>query len=108
MLRKFGLFLLVKNSISGCSKEEPPKDGIITFIGHHLKGGCFYAAGFHKTGFTKSRRLLTLQLAPDRMPPPVEPAEEGISVAQHTKEEYLQLRTEGKNRAQIAAEWERG
>ena len=31
--------------------------------------------------------------------------QEGIALAQHTKEAYLQLRAEGKNRAQIAAEW---
>lgn len=30
---------------------------------------------------------------------------EGTALAQHTQEEYLQLRAEGKTRAQIAAEW---
>lgn len=55
----------------------PPKDGIITYVGKHLRGGCFYAAGFRRIGASKSGMAL-LQLSPERMPPPLEPAEEGL------------------------------
>jgi len=56
---------------------EPPTDGLITYVGEHLRGGCFHAAGFRKAGHSKSGKLL-LQLTPDRFPPPLEPAEEGL------------------------------
>ena len=55
----------------------PPKNGIITYVGTHLHGGCFHAAGFKRAGQSKSGKLL-LQLVKDRMPPPLEPAEGGL------------------------------
>lgn len=55
----------------------PPAGGIITYVGQHLRGGCFHAAGFRRAGQSKSGKTL-LQLPPDRMPPPVEPGEEGL------------------------------
>lgn len=55
----------------------PPADGIITYVGQHLRGGCFHAAGFRRAGCSKSGKTL-LQLPPDRMPPPLEPGEEGL------------------------------
>lgn len=54
---------------------EPPKDGIITYVGKHLKGGTFHAAGFRKIGTSKKRGLPLLQLSRDRMPPPLQPAD---------------------------------
>lgn len=56
---------------------EPPADGMITYVGEHLRGGCFHAAGFRKAGMSKSGKLL-LQLSPDRFPPAMEPAEGGL------------------------------
>lgn len=56
---------------------EPPSDGIITYVGEHLRGGCFHAAGFQKSGSSKSGKQL-LQLRADRFPPPMEPAEAGL------------------------------
>lgn len=56
---------------------EPPKDGIITYVGKHLRGGCFHAAGFHKAGYSKKGKLL-LQLHADRFPPMMQPAENGL------------------------------
>ena len=56
---------------------DPPQDGFITYVGPHLKGGCFHAAGFHKAGQSKSGKPL-LQLARNRMPPPLEAAENGL------------------------------
>jgi len=56
---------------------EPPTDGIITYVGEHLRGGCFHAAGFRKAGMSKSGKLL-LQLSPDRFPPMMIPAEDGL------------------------------
>ncbi|BFH12748.1 hypothetical protein WJ0W_004620 [Paenibacillus melissococcoides] len=55
----------------------PPSDGIITYVGQHLRGGCFHAAGFRRAGLSKSGKTL-LQLPLDRMPPPLEPGEEGL------------------------------
>ncbi len=55
----------------------PPPDGVLTYVGKHLKGGCFHAAGFHKLGESKSGKPL-LQLSRERMPPPMEPAEDGF------------------------------
>ncbi|AYB39993.1 hypothetical protein [Brevibacillus laterosporus] len=55
----------------------PPADGIITYVGAHLKGGCFHAAGFKKAGWSKKGKLL-LQLPIDRMPPALQPAEDGL------------------------------
>jgi hypothetical protein len=48
---------------------EPPADGMITYIGKHLHGGCFHAAGFRNDGYSKSRGLLRLRLSGDRFPP---------------------------------------
>lgn len=56
---------------------EPPKDGIITYVGPHLRGGCFHAAGFQKAGQSKSGKPL-LQLSSDRFPPLLEAAEDGL------------------------------
>ncbi|MGG1598499.1 hypothetical protein [Paenibacillus naphthalenovorans] len=56
---------------------RPPKDGLITYVGEHLRGGCFYAAGFRKAGMSKSGKVL-LQLSADRFPPPLETAEDGL------------------------------
>lgn len=56
---------------------EAPKDGVITYVGSHLRGGTFHAAGFRKLGKSKNGKLL-LQLTPDRMPPPMVPAEDGL------------------------------
>jgi len=47
---------------------EPPSDGMITYVGKHLKGGCFHAAGFQKVGYSKSGKGC-LQLRADRFPP---------------------------------------
>lgn len=55
----------------------PPEDGIITYVGEHLRGGCFYAAGFRKVGKSKSGKPL-LQLTNDRLPPPLQAAEMGL------------------------------
>lgn len=55
----------------------PPKDGLITYVGEHLRGGCFHAAGFRKIGQSKSGKPL-LQLPVERMPPALEPAEVGL------------------------------
>lgn len=55
----------------------PPKDGMITYVGKHLKGGCFNAAGFVKAGISKGGKPL-LQLAPERFPPALDPAEDGL------------------------------
>ncbi len=55
----------------------PPTDGVITYVGKHLRGGCFHAAGFRKFGESKSGKPL-LQLSRERMPPPLEPAEDGF------------------------------
>lgn len=49
---------------------EPPPDGMITYVGKHLKGGCFHAAGFAKAGKSKSGKVC-LQLRADRFPPPL-------------------------------------
>ncbi|MGG4439228.1 hypothetical protein [Brevibacillus fortis] len=56
---------------------EPTKDGIITYVGKHLRGGCFHAAGLHKAGYSKNGKLL-LQLHADRFPPMMQPAENGL------------------------------
>lgn len=50
---------------------EPPPDGMITYVGQHLRGGCFHAAGFSKMGQSKSGKLL-LQLKPEKWPPALE------------------------------------
>ncbi|MGK5511757.1 hypothetical protein ACSNN5_27140 [Brevibacillus formosus] len=55
----------------------PPADGMITYVGKHLRGGCFHAAGFRKAGVSKSGKQM-LQLQTDRFPPPMEPAETGL------------------------------
>lgn len=55
----------------------PPQDGILTYVGTHLRGGCFHAAGFKAIGHSKSGKKL-LQLVPERMPPPLETAEGGL------------------------------
>lgn len=60
---------------------EPPKDGIITYVGKHLKGGTFHAAGFKKVGLSRKRGLPLLQLSRDRMPPPLQPAD--VSLFEH-------------------------
>ncbi|WHX43816.1 hypothetical protein QNH35_13910 [Bacillus pumilus] len=60
---------------------QPPKDGVITYVGKHLKGGTFHAAGFRKIGESKWNRLPLLQLTADRMPPPLQPAD--ISLFEH-------------------------
>ncbi|MCM3456574.1 hypothetical protein M3685_21985 [Heyndrickxia oleronia] len=57
---------------------KPPKDGVITYVGKHLKGGTFHAAGFRKIGESKKRKLPLLQLSNDRMPPPLEPADNSL------------------------------
>lgn len=51
---------------------DPPPEGIFTFVGHGLRGGCFHAAGFRKDGLTQDGRLC-LRLTGDRFPPPVAP-----------------------------------
>ena len=56
----------------------PPTDGIITYVGKHLRGGCFHAAGFRRIGESKTHHLPLLQLSRERMPPPMEPAEDGF------------------------------
>lgn len=56
---------------------DPPRDGVLTYVGKHLRGGCFYAAGFQRIGQSKDGKPL-LQLLPERMPPPLEPAESGL------------------------------
>ncbi|CAI8970339.1 hypothetical protein EMIT07CA2_60023 [Brevibacillus sp. IT-7CA2] len=55
----------------------PPADGMITYVGKQLRGGCFHAAGFRKAGTSKRGKQL-LQLQVDRFPPPMEPAEAGL------------------------------
>lgn len=50
----------------------PPPDGMITYLGKHLKGGCFNAAGFVKVGQSKVHGKPLLQLRTDRFPPPLE------------------------------------
>lgn len=56
---------------------DPPSGGMITYVGEHLRGGCFHAAGFRRAGRSKSGKQL-LQLSPERFPPPLEPAESGL------------------------------
>jgi hypothetical protein len=56
---------------------EPPPQGMITYVGKHLKGGCFHAAGFKKAGASKSGKPL-LQLEAQRFPPPLQAAEDGL------------------------------
>lgn len=51
---------------------DPPPVGLFTFIGAHLRGGTFFAAGFHKDGVTADGRLC-LRLSGDRFPPPLAP-----------------------------------
>lgn len=53
----------------------PPKDGIITYVGNHLKGGCFNAAGFVKVGESKKKKRPLLQLSHERLPPVICPIE---------------------------------
>ena len=54
---------------------EPPDLGMITFVDRSKTkpkkhpGYCYRVAGFEHVGHTKVRRLHTLQLLPDRMPP---------------------------------------
>lgn len=50
---------------------EPPSDGVITYVGRHLRGGCFHAAGFRRAGASQSGKA-RLQLSADRLPPPLE------------------------------------
>ena len=56
---------------------EPPPEGIITYVGERLRGGCFHAAGFKKAGKSKSGKLL-LQLPPEKFPPMLQHAEIGL------------------------------
>lgn len=56
---------------------EPPEEGMFTFIGRHLRGGCFFAAGFHKDGATADGRQC-LRLDAIRFPPPIRPAIAGL------------------------------
>lgn len=58
---------------------EPPKDGVITYVGKHLKGGCFHAAGFAKAGQSKSGKQC-LQLRTGRFPPPLEYHEKQLTL----------------------------
>lgn len=51
---------------------DPPPEGMFTFVGRHLRGGCFHAAGFRKDGTTQDGRLC-LRLSADRFPPPIAP-----------------------------------
>lgn len=51
---------------------NPPDAGMFTFIGPHLRGGCFFAAGFHREWRKPDGRQL-LRLSPDRFPPPIAP-----------------------------------
>lgn len=56
---------------------DPPESGMITYVGQHLRGGCFHAAGFRKDGESKGGKPL-LQLTADRFPPPLAPAAGGL------------------------------
>ena len=56
---------------------DPPAEGMFTFVGHRLRGGCFYAAGFHKDGATADGRLC-LRLQADHWPPSIQPARAGL------------------------------
>ncbi|MFC0416286.1 hypothetical protein ACFFHH_12580 [Cytobacillus solani] len=60
---------------------EPPKDGVITYVGKHLKGGTFHAAGFKKICLSRKRGLPLLQLSRERIPPPLQPAD--VSLFEH-------------------------
>ena len=51
---------------------DPPPEGMFTFIGKHLRGGTFHAAGFHKDSQTADGRWC-LRIAGDRFPPPIAP-----------------------------------
>ncbi|MEK0313724.1 hypothetical protein [Cohnella sp. 56] len=64
---------LITLAIGITSREwgAPPPDGLITYLGKHLRGGCFHAAGFRSAGRSKSGKEL-LQLTADRWPPPLE------------------------------------
>jgi hypothetical protein len=58
----------------------PPPHGCITFIDPAAvrpkphPGYCFRMAGFREAGLTTERRRLVLQLLPQLLPPPAEPA----------------------------------
>lgn len=51
---------------------EPPAAGMFTFIGPELRGGCFFAAGFHREVRKPDGRQI-LRLSADRFPPPIAP-----------------------------------
>lgn len=57
--------------------SKPPTDGIVTYVGKHLRGGCLHAASFRNAGMSKSGKLL-LQLPPSRFPPKLHPSETGL------------------------------
>jgi len=56
---------------------EPPAAGMVTFVDttkvreKSQPGNVYRIAGFKPVGFTKSRKLLVLQLLPADMPPPI-------------------------------------
>lgn len=54
-----------------------PAEGIFTYVGNGLRGGCFHAAGFRSDGASKSG-LKRLRLDASRWPPPVRPGGDGI------------------------------
>lgn len=58
----------------------PPADGMITYLGNHLRGGCFHAAGFRKAGHSKVHGKPLLQLTADRFPPPLESFERQLAL----------------------------
>ncbi len=52
-----------------CRGDLPP-EGMFTFAGKGLRGGCFHAAGFPRDGMTADGRLY-LRPAAERFPPPI-------------------------------------
>ena len=51
---------------------DPPEAGMFTFIGPHLRGGCFHAAGFRREAVKPDGKTL-LRLDAERFPPPLAP-----------------------------------